>query len=58
MDKGAGVDLYHKVGDKVNRGEPLYGIHAKFDADFAFATEAAGQHSGFTLSTRGSAGSS
>jgi thymidine phosphorylase len=58
MDKGAGVDLYHKVGDKVNRGEPLYGIHAKFDADFAFATEAAGQHSGFTLGTRGSAGSS
>ena len=49
MDKGAGVDLYRKVGDKVGRGEPLYAIHAEFDADFAFAREAAGQSSGFRL---------
>jgi len=53
MDKGAGVDLYHKVGDSVSRGEPLYGIHAKFDADFAFATDAAAQASGFTLAASG-----
>ncbi len=49
MDKGAGVDLYRKVGDKVGRGEPLYAIHAEFDADFVFACEAAAQNSGFTL---------
>jgi thymidine phosphorylase len=49
MDKGAGVDLYRKVGDKVARGEPLYAIHAEFDADFAFACEAAAQSSGFRL---------
>jgi thymidine phosphorylase len=49
MDKGAGVDLYKKVGDSVKRGEALYGIHAEFDADFAFACEAAAQNSGFTL---------
>jgi thymidine phosphorylase len=49
LDKGAGVDLYHKVGDRVSAGEPLYGIHAEFAADFAFAQEAAAQNSGFTL---------
>jgi thymidine phosphorylase len=49
MDKGAGVDLYYKTGDEVRRGDALYGIHAEFDADFAFAREAAEQNSGFTL---------
>ena len=49
MDKGAGVDLYRKIGDKISRGEPLYAIHAEFDADFAFACEAAKQNSGFRL---------
>jgi thymidine phosphorylase len=49
MDKGAGVDLYKKVGDPVSRGEPLYAIHAEFDADFSFACEAAEQNSGFTV---------
>jgi len=49
MDKGAGVDLYKKVGDRVRRGEPLYAIHAEFAADFAFAGEAAAQNTGFML---------
>ena len=49
MDKAAGVDLYKKIGDEVRRGEPLYAIHAEFDADFAFADEAAAQRSGFVL---------
>jgi thymidine phosphorylase len=49
MDQAAGVDLYKKLGDHVERGEPLYGIHAEFDADFAFATEAAQQNSGFAI---------
>jgi thymidine phosphorylase len=49
MDKGAGVDLYCKTGDEVRRGDPLYGIHAEFDADFTFAREAAEQNNGFTL---------
>jgi thymidine phosphorylase len=49
MDKGAGVDLYRKVGNKVRRGEPLYAIHAEFAADFAFACELAAHNSGFAL---------
>jgi thymidine phosphorylase len=49
MDKGAGVDLNRKTGDAVRRGESLYTIHAEFEADFAFARDAAKQDSGFTV---------
>ncbi|MGD1984079.1 MAG: thymidine phosphorylase family protein [Chromatiaceae bacterium] len=49
LDKGAGVDLYKKVGDSVCRGDPLYAVHAEFDGDYKFACEAAMQQSGFTL---------
>jgi thymidine phosphorylase len=49
MDKGAGVDLLHRVGDRVRQGEPLYAIHAEIDADFGFATETAHQGSGFLI---------
>lgn len=49
MDKGAGVDLYRKVGDEVSRGDALYAIYAEFDSDFAFAREAAEASNGFTL---------
>jgi thymidine phosphorylase len=48
MDKGAGVDLYRKVGDSVAEGEPLYAIHAEFESDFAFACDAA-ETTGYTL---------
>jgi thymidine phosphorylase len=34
---GAGADLLKKLGDPVRRGEPLYRIHAQFEADFGFA---------------------
>jgi thymidine phosphorylase len=50
MDKGAGVDLYHKVGERVNAGAALYAIYAEFDADFDFACDAAAANSGFALS--------
>ncbi len=49
MDKAAGVELHKKLGDRVRRGEPLYAIYAEFDADFAFASEAAQHNSGYTL---------
>jgi thymidine phosphorylase len=49
MDSGAGVDLLRKIGDPVAAGEPLYTIHAHFDADFRFAREAAAQSSGYTV---------
>ncbi len=39
MDKGAGVDLYKKLGDKVVTGEPVYCIFAEFQSDFQFVTD-------------------
>ncbi len=51
MDKGAGVDLLKKIGDRVERGEPLYRIHADFPADFRFACTLAEQNIGYVLGT-------
>jgi len=50
MDKGAGLDLFHKVGGKVAEGDALYRIHAHFKADFKFATDFAGEDDGYLLS--------
>ena len=49
MDKGAGVDLYKKLGDKVVKNEPLYRIHAEYPADFNFALALCRQDSGFMI---------
>jgi thymidine phosphorylase len=57
MDKGAGVDLLRKLDDSVAKGEPLYAIHAEFEADFAFAREAAGRDRGVTIGGGSSGGS-
>ncbi|MDP5055022.1 MAG: thymidine phosphorylase, partial [Congregibacter sp.] len=51
MDKGAGVDLFKKLGDTVEKGEPLYRVHACFDADFRFADELTSRDSGYRLGT-------
>lgn len=50
MDKGAGIDLFHKVGEKVSRGDALYRIHAHFKSDFKFATDFAAADDGYVLS--------
>jgi thymidine phosphorylase len=49
MDKGAGVDLKHKLGDKVKAGEPLYSIYAEFQADYQFARDGAESASGVSV---------
>lgn len=50
MDKGAGIDLFHKVGAQVRRGEALYRIYAGSQTGLRFAAELAGEHSGYELS--------
>jgi thymidine phosphorylase len=40
LDKGAGVYIHKKVGDKVSKGEALFTIYAEFNADFNFAISA------------------
>ena len=49
LDKGAGVDLKRKVGDRVHKGQTLYTIYADFPANFDFACEAARQHNDYAL---------
>jgi len=49
MDKGAGVDLNKKLGDKVKKGEVLYRIYADFPADFRFATAMAEKDPGMSI---------
>lgn len=52
-DKGAGIDLFKKVGDPVEQGELLYRIYASNPTAFAFANGLAEGASGFTLSSKG-----
>ena len=49
IDKGAGVDLFKKLGDKVKKGEPLYRIHAMFPSDFKFAIALCGRDTGYLI---------
>lgn len=49
MDKKAGVDLIHKTGVSVKKGETIYRIHAEFVSDFAFAKNLAAQNDGYTI---------
>ncbi|MCJ9428819.1 thymidine phosphorylase family protein [Kordiimonas marina] len=49
MDKGAGIDMFKKVGDTVEAGEPLYRIHACFESDFKFTKAYAEEDSGYAL---------
>ncbi len=49
LDKGAGVEMFRKLGDRVEKGEPLYRVHAQFPADFRFACQYCRQDSGYRI---------
>lgn len=49
IDKGAGIDLFKKVGDPVHAGEVLYRIYAEHQTDFDTATTAARKDSGYAI---------
>lgn len=49
MDKIAGIDLHKKLNERVKKNEPLYTIHAEFNADFQFAKTLALKNSGYTI---------
>lgn len=49
MDKGAGIDLLHKVGAAVTQGEPLYRVYAASAAGLGFALELAKADSGYRV---------
>ena len=49
LDKGAGVKLYKKIGDRVDQGEPLYRIHAFEQSEFDLALAMAKADAGYAL---------
>lgn len=49
MDKGAGVYLLKRIGDKVDKGQPLYRIYSQFPSDFQFACKFAQSDTGFRI---------
>lgn len=49
MDKGAGLDLFKKVGDPVQKGAPLYRIYSCFRSDFDFARRMAEEDNGVAI---------
>jgi thymidine phosphorylase len=51
--RGAGVDLFRKLGDAVSRGDPLYRVHAEYGSDLAFAREWASHDSGYAIGEPG-----
>ncbi|MFV0626017.1 MAG: thymidine phosphorylase [Alphaproteobacteria bacterium] len=51
---GAGLDLIKKIGDYVEKGEPLYRIHSVNSTDFAFANSVIDGYTGYEISSKGS----
>ena len=49
MDKGAGIDLLHKVGAQVRKGQALYRIHAQSRTGLGFARDLAAEDSGYEV---------
>jgi thymidine phosphorylase len=38
-DKAAGLDLHVRIGDRVQRGQPLFTVHAEAPGELAYALE-------------------
>ena len=51
-DKGAGIDLFKKVGDKVQVGDILYRIYSMSAGEFTFAQGLAEGFSGYEISNK------
>jgi thymidine phosphorylase len=52
IDKGAGIKVFKKIGDRVEQGEPLYCIHAFDDAQFDLARAGAAADAGYVVGNR------
>ncbi|MDE2068987.1 MAG: thymidine phosphorylase family protein [Bradyrhizobium sp.] len=49
LDKGAGIKLFKKIGDRVDQGEPLYRIHAFEPSQFELAVAMAQSDPGYLI---------
>jgi thymidine phosphorylase len=58
IDKGAGIKIFKKIGDRVEQGEPLYRIHAFDQAELDLALAAAKLNAGYIVEARSQRGES
>ena len=58
IDKGAGIKIFKKIGDRVEAGERLYCIHAFEQSQFDLALAAAKLDSGYIVESRSPRGES
>jgi thymidine phosphorylase len=49
IDKGAGIRLFKKIGDRVEHGEPLYRVYAFDQSEHDLAAASAGLDSGYSI---------
>jgi thymidine phosphorylase len=49
IDKGAGIKVFKKIGDRVEKGEPLYRIYAFDQSEFDLAVPGAKANTGYTI---------
>jgi thymidine phosphorylase len=49
IDKGAGIKIFKKIGDRVNKGDPLYRIYSCDASEHDLAVKAARDNSGFKI---------
>jgi thymidine phosphorylase len=52
IDKGAGIKVFKKIGDRVEQGEPLYRIFAFDEPEFDLAIAAANANAGYVVDAR------
>jgi thymidine phosphorylase len=49
VDKGAGITVFKKIGERVEAGEPLYRIYACESSEFELVSAAAKANNGFDV---------
>jgi thymidine phosphorylase len=49
LDKGAGIRLFKKIGDRVEQGEPLYRVYTFDRPEHDLAASAAAVDSGYEI---------
>ena len=49
IDKGAGIKIFKKIGDRVEKGEPLYRIYAFDQSEYDLAVAAAKADTGYVI---------
>jgi thymidine phosphorylase len=49
LDKGAGIRLFKKIGDRVEQGEALYRVHTFDRSEYTLAEASANTDNGYSI---------